>query len=88
MSHPQTVSYEKQIEQDVDGLRSGNSLVRSADQNKRQLILFPRKPDEGDPRLQKKTAGWEAHYFSLADSSRHVTGSSFESVRQKGGAAD
>ena len=78
---PQTVLCEKQIEHEVDGLRSGDSLVRSANQNEKQLIWSTRKPDEWEILVYKQTAGWEACFFRWPIHHEHATGSSFDAVR-------
>ena len=74
---------EKQIERRVDGQRSGNSPVLSADIIERQLIWSSCRPDDWEILVYKQTDGWEVCFFRWPLHHEHATGSSFDSVRQR-----
>ena len=74
---------EKQIERRVDGQRSGNSLVLSANIIERQLIWSSHKSDDWEILIYKQTECWEACFFRWPIHHEHATGSSFNSVRQR-----
>ena len=78
-----TLFCEQQIERPVDGLRSGNSPVMSANIIERQLIWSSRKPDDWEILVYKQNEGWEACFFRWPIHHEHATGSSFDSVRQR-----
>ena len=74
---------EKQIEQCVDGLRSGNSLVLSANIIDRQLIWSSYRPDDWEILVYKQGESWEACFFRWPIHHEHAVGPSFDSVRQR-----
>ena len=74
---------EKQIERRVDGQRSGNSPVLSANIIERQLIWSSCRPDDWEILVYKQTEGWEVCFFRWPLHHEHATGSSFDSVRQR-----
>jgi hypothetical protein len=83
-TNPETVLLcGKHVERPFGGLWSSNSPVLSADIIERQLIWSSRKPDEWEIFIYKQTERWEACFFRLQSHHEHVTGSSFDSVRQR-----
>ena len=81
--HEAVLLCEKQIEQRVDGLRSGNSLVMSANMIERQHIWSSRRLDDWEILVYKKAEGWEVCFFRWPLHHEHATGHSFDSVRQR-----
>ena len=80
---PAVLLCEKQIEQRVDGQRSGNSPVLSTDIIERQLIWASSRPDDWEILVYKQTEGWEVCFFRWPLHHEHATGYSFDSVRRR-----
>ena len=74
---------DKQIDPHVDRLLSGNSKLLAAGIVERQLIWSSLRPDHWEILVYKRTEGWEACFFRWPIHHEHVTGSSFEFVRQR-----
>ncbi len=74
---------EEQIERRLEGQRSRNTLILSANTSERQLIWSSCRPDDWEILVYKQTEGWEVCFFRWPLHHEHATGSSFDSVRQR-----
>jgi len=74
---------EEQIERRLEGQRSGNTLILSANSSERQLIWSSCRPDDWEILVYKQTEGWEVCFFRWPLHHEHAIGSSFDAVRQR-----
>ena len=81
--HDAVLLCEQQIERRVDGLRSGNSLVQSANIIERQLMWASCRPDDWEILVYKQNEDWEVCFFRWPLHHEHATGYSFDSVRKR-----